>query len=97
VSSVAAVHVSTTETGEATGTPARPAGVGGGMKSGLGSPPFSAAQSTAPAFTAAIAAWNAGSESFGVRSAQYASDCQPDRPGSSASRKLKYAATPGWQ
>ena len=75
--------------------PTRPDG--GGKKSGLGKPPFSAEQSTLRAFTAAIAAWNAGSESFGLRSAQYAPDCHPESRGSSASRKLKYAATPGWQ
>src|SRR5690348_5339461 len=67
------------------------------MKSGLGGPPFRPEQSTVFEFTAATADWNAGSESFGVRSAQYAPDCHPERRGSSASRKLKYAPTFGWQ
>ncbi len=67
------------------------------MKSGLGRPPFSAAQSTDCAFTAAIADWNAGNESFAVRSAQYAPDCHPLSRGSSTRRKLKNAATFGWQ
>ncbi len=62
------------------------------MKSALGRPPLSASQSTVPDVASEIACRKAGGESFGVRSAQYAPDCQPARRGSSASRKLKYAA-----
>ena len=42
-------------------------------------------------------ALNGWYDGFGVRSVQRRPDCQPARFGSSASSKLKNAATAGWQ
>src|SRR5689334_17130593 len=54
-------------------------------------------QSTRPVVTATTAFLNAAYDGFGVMSAQSTPDCHPFSPVSSASSKLKYAPTAGWQ
>jgi hypothetical protein len=81
--------VTSTRSGPSSAVAATSVGVEGGMKSALGGPPLSASQATLPSFAAVIASSKPGRESFGVRSAQKAPDCQPASRGSSKSRKLK--------
>jgi hypothetical protein len=88
-SSVLALHLSSTRSGPCTAVAVRSVGAEGGMKSALGRPPLSAPQSTVAAFASEIAWRKPARESFGVRSAQKAPDCQPASLGSSKSKKLK--------
>src|SRR5215212_7548236 len=94
-SSSEALHDTSTRSGPFAAVAVTAEGAVGGLKSAEGCPPLSAAQSTVPPVAAEIACWNAAYEPFGVRSAHSGPDCQPERIGSSASRKLKNDETYG--